>query len=161
MKEHVIRKKHRTYESEETEAIFYTFFENLNINAQLLEGKELKKYRKQWVNIFTPPDADPNRVEELCLSSYRYSSFLWHLFSYEILHCEAGAKAKALFDLEWKGSCVMINNADGFAYRLENAENITAELLDQFVDITITAQDFSWTYAKTHEETCGPYFYKK
>lgn len=95
------------------------------------------------------------------MSSYRYSSFLWHLFSYEILHCEAGAKAKALFDLERKGSCVMINNADGFAYRLENAEDITAELLDQFVDITITAQDFSWTYAKTHEETCGPYFYKK
>lgn len=44
---------------------------------------------------------------------------------------------------------------------MENAENLTAELLEQFVDVTITASDFTWTYAKTHESMCGPYFYKK
>ena len=69
--------------------------------------------------------------------------------------------AKNLFNQENKNKCVLVSNVDDVAFQLENAESITAELLDHFVDITITASDFSWTYTKTHEKLCGPYFYKK
>ena len=95
------------------------------------------------------------------MDSQKYTSFLWHIFSFEFLNCEIGDTAKNLFNQENKNKCILVNNVDDVAFQLENAENITAELLDQFVDVTITASDFSWTYTKTHEGMCGPYFYKK
>lgn len=47
------------------------------------------------------------------------------------------------------------------AYRLKNADAVTPDLLKSFIDVTVTADDFSCTYSQTHEEQCGPYFYKK
>lgn len=95
------------------------------------------------------------------MDSRKYTPYLWHIFSFEFLNCETEDTAKNLFNQENKKSCVIVSNVDDIAYHLENAESIMAKLLEQFVDVTITASDFSWTYTKTHEEMCGPYFYKK
>ncbi|MBR6532839.1 MAG: DUF4275 family protein, partial [Clostridia bacterium] len=128
---------------------------------QLLGKQEIKVYKTEWVNKFAPADANIKEIKKLCLDSRKYTPFLWHIFSFEFLSSKTEEKAKILFYQENKKSCVIVSNVDDIAYRLENAENITAELLEQFVDVTITASDFSWTYTKTHEEKCGPYFYKK
>ena len=53
-----------------------------------------------------------------------------------------------------------MSNIDDIAYRIENADALTAKILEQFIDVTVTASDFSWTYVKTHEGDCGPYFHK-
>ena len=37
----------------------------------------------------------------------------------------------------------------------------TAEALDDFVEIYVVGKDFKWTYIKTHEDMCGPYFMRK
>ena len=95
------------------------------------------------------------------MDSRKYTPFLWYIFSFEFLKCETDDAAKYLFNKESKNKCVLVSNVDDGAFQLENAESITAELLEQFVDVTITASDFSWTYTKTHEGMCGPYFYKK
>ena len=47
----------------------------------------------------------------------------------------------------------------------EKTHDITGELnsasvLDRMVEVYVIAPDFSWTYIKTHEGTCGPYFMK-
>lgn len=161
IKEKIDNKKQQLLDLEETKAEFLYFFENLNIKAQLLGKQEIKLYKTEWVNKFAPADANMKEIKKLCLGSRKYTQFLWHIFSFEFLSSKTEEKAKILFDQENKNKCVIVSNVDDIAYRLENAENITAELLEQFVDVTITASDFSWTYTKTHEGMCGPYFYKK
>lgn len=42
-----------------------------------------------------------------------------------------------------------------------DAEKLTAEMLNGFIDVTVSDKAFSWTYCKTHESMCGPYYYKK
>lgn len=161
IKEKIDNKKQQALDLEETKLEFLRFFENLNIKAQSLDKKEIKEYKKEWVNRFAPADANIKEIKKICLDSRKYTPFLWHIFSFDFLNGETEEKAKILFDQENKKTCVVVSNVDDIAYRLENAENITAELLEQFIDVTITASDFSWTYTKTHEEMCGPYFYKK
>ncbi len=161
IKERIDNKKQQTRDLEDTKSEFLCFFNNLNIKAQLLDKKEIKKYKTEWVNRFAPADANLKEIKKLCLDSRKYTPFLWHIFSFDFLSCETEDNAKILFNQENQDSYVLVSNVDDIAYRLENAEKITAELLDQFYDVTITARDFSWTYTKTHEDMCGPYFYKK
>ena len=161
IKEKIDNKKQQVLDLEETKLELLHFFENLNIKSQSLDKKEIKEYKKEWINKFATTDVNIKEIKKLCLNSRKYTSFLWHIFSFDYLNGENGEKAKTLFDQENKKSCVIVSNVDDIAYHLENAENITAELLEQFIDVTITASDFSWTYTKTHEDMCGPYFYKK
>lgn len=161
MQERVDNIKQQALDSEETKSEFLRFFENLNIKAKLLDKKEIKKYKTEWVNRFVPADANIKDIKKVCLDSYKYTPYLWHIFSFDFLSCETEDNAKILFNQENKNVCVLVSNVGDVAFRLENVEHLTAELLEQFVDVTITASDFSWTYTKTHEDMCGPYFYKK
>lgn len=161
IKERISDKKQRALDLEETNSEFLRFFDNLNIKAQPFSKKEINAYKKEWVNQFAPVDGNAKEIKKLCLDSRKYSPFLWHIFSFEFLDCVTEDYAKTLFNQENKSSCVIVSNVDDVAYRLENAENLTSERLEQLVDVTITANDFSWTYTKTHEEMCGPYFYRK
>ena len=42
-----------------------------------------------------------------------------------------------------------------------NNDNVTAEQIEKEIEIYIVAKDFSWTYIKTHEGMCGPYYFKR
>ena len=161
IKEKINNKKQQALALEETKRSFTLAFKNLGIEFYPLSRKEIAKHKKQWVAAFSPVDADLKEIKKLCLDSRKYTPFLWHIFSYEILNCEKEENVKMLFDKENKNVCVIVSNVEDIGYRLKNTENLTADLLEQFVDVTITADDFSWTYAKTHESMCGPYFYKK
>ncbi len=161
IKETIAQKKGQKMLLEEAKAELISFFDELNIEAEPLSKKEIKKYKKEWINRFSPANSHKKEIKKHCLNSRKYTPYLWHIFSFDFLNGETEEKAKILFDQENKKSCVIFSNVDDIAYHLKNSENITAELLEQFVDVTITASDFSWTYTKTHEETCGPYFYKK
>ena len=48
----------------------------------------------------------------------------------------------------------------------EETKDITWELesansLDSFAEVYVVDKDFKWTYIKTHENMCGPYFMKQ
>ena len=161
IKEKIDNKKQQVFDLEETKSEFLRFFENQNTKAQLLGKKETKEYKKEWINRLAPADANIREIQKLCLDSRKYTPYLWHIFSFEFLNCETEDAAKNVFNHESKNQCVLVSNVDDIAFQLEHAENITAEELEQFVDVTMTASDFSWTYTKTHEDMCGPYFYKK
>ncbi|CAM3916602.1 hypothetical protein GCM10009865_54200 [Aeromicrobium ponti] len=40
------------------------------------------------------------------------------------------------------------------------AEDITNRIEEYMDDVYVVDKDFTWTYIHTHEEFCGPYFYK-
>ncbi|WP_372459295.1 DUF4275 family protein [Alkalihalobacillus deserti] len=46
------------------------------------------------------------------------------------------------------------------AYKLNNADKIKAEDFNNESDVYIVDTNFNWTYVHTHEDDCGPYFYK-
>ncbi len=140
---------------------FSDFFDSLDIKVIPLKKKEIVPYKKEWIKKFTPDGTDIKEAERHCLSTRKYTAFLWHIFSYEILPCKEEETADEAFNKENKKNCVFISNVHDIAYRIDNAGNLTAEMLKQFIDVTVTAEDFSWTYSKTHEGYCGPYFYRR
>ena len=81
-------------------------------------------------------------------------------FSYEFLNAETD-DAPRLYDVADKKECMLISNGPSLGFKLKNADLLTADVLNEFDDVTVTAADFSWTYSKTHEVYCGPYYYKK
>lgn len=161
IKEKIENKKQSALDLKEKEAEFLRTFNDLGINAVPLSKRKIKEYKEEWVKAYLPLDADSKEIKMLCLNSRKYTPFLWHIFSYEFLDCEKEEAAIRLFEQEAKEACVIVSNVDDIAYRLDSGEKLTAEALDGFIDITVTAENFGWTYTKTHEEMYGPYFYTK
>lgn len=140
---------------------YFTFFEEHGISAEILSKKDLTKFKNQWLDHYSPDNCDKNEIRKICLSARRYTVFLWHLFSYEIVKCINEEKARAGFDAADKDiPCIFTDNLYDFGFKLDNISQITSDLLETFDDVMITAADFSWTYCKTHEEMLGPYFFK-
>ena len=84
---------------------------------------------------------------------------MWHIFSYDFLTFEEDPSV--CYNNADKTKCVLISNVDEIGFVLCDAEKLPAEILNDFIDVTISDKAFSWTYCKTHESMCGPYFYKK
>ena len=159
IKERIKNKRQQAACLKASRAEFMQLFEALNIEVMPLSKREIRKYKKEWVVRFAPTDAKQKEITKLCLTSTKYNTFLWHIFSFEFLNCETDAKAEELFDKQEKSHCMIVSNVDDLAFALKNADHLKSKLLEQFVDVTITSSDFTWTYTKTHEDQCGPYFY--
>ena len=88
---------------------------------------------------------------------------MWHVFSWELLDKKAfltGESAGNAYDKADKHNAKYIE-----WFEDDEAKDLTEELnsakaLDKMTEIYVVASDFSWTYIKTHESTCGPYFMK-
>lgn len=143
------------YEEEITEYI--SDFEKLGIDYTVLTETEIKIYKQKWIDTFSPEDADKRKIESLCLSNDKYVPFLWHIFSFGFLKSEADCDER--YNAKDKNECVILDNIDEIGFILKNAQSLTADVIKEFLDVTIFPTDFSWTYCKTHEEELGPYFY--
>ena len=159
IKEKRAAKKQQILDLEEQKQNFKNVFDELGIEYFELSEKEINLYKKNWVDAFSPNNIDKKEIEKLCLSNKKYTSFLWHIFSYEILKSEENPKE--CYNVENKSKCVIISNIDTIGFSITNAKKLCAERLDEFIDVTVSSTNFSWTYCKTHEEMCGPYYYKR
>lgn len=159
LKEKKHQKEWLAADTEEANRECSSLFTGLGITFRQLDRRELYKFNKAWVRFYAPPEKSFRKVKKLCLSSGKFSTYLWHIFSFKLVPCKEGADAENAYSLTQKGVCILEDNINNLAYRLENGNAITIEVLKSFEDVTVTACDFSWTYSKTHEETCGPYFY--
>ncbi len=146
-------------EKETAEWIENLFDEN-SIKAERLTKKETDKFKRCWIEAFAPEDANKKEIKANCYTSRKYSTYLWHLFSFEYVKAQE-EKADDLYNEQDKTCCYVLSSCEDLAYRVENAEKLDADFFDEFEDVVITASDFSWTYAKTHEDYLGPYFYKR
>lgn len=161
LKERKARREQEKIDSEEAKKEFCRAVEELNTPFDMLDEKEVRAYRKAWIDAFSPSAKDRRKIRKVCISSRRFTKYLWHIFSYEFLPCKEKEEAKAAYAQTERGGCVLHDNISRLACRFENGSALTPDVLGSFEDVTVTADDFSWTYSKTHEEYCGPYFYKK
>ena len=155
--EFIQQRKDNKEESERIKRNYENIFIGCKADFEMLNKKDYKKYKKQWVEQYAPTE----KIKKEYLRSSNFMAYLWHMFSFCFLDCIEGENACELFNQVNKTECVIISNIDYIAYKLKNAGGLTDDKIDDFVDITITASDFSWTYSKTHESDMGPYFYKK
>lgn len=146
-------------EKETAEWIENLFDEN-SIKAERLTKKETDKFKRCWIEAFAPEDSNKKEIKENCYKNRLYSTYLWHLFSFEYVKAQE-EKADDLYNEQDKTCCYVLSSCEDLAYRVENAEKLDADFFEEFEDVVITASDFSWTYAKTHEDHLGPYFYKR
>lgn len=142
--------KHDEWEREITETRFWDsdiYFEKIDVS----------RYKREWLKAFAPDDVKEKELIKVCLDE---GCFLWHLFSYEYIKAYEGEQAQSLFDEQAKEFAVLIDNIEDVCYRITNLSVLTSVFLEDWTDVTVTAEDFSWTYSKTHE-LMGPYFYRR
>ena len=90
-----------------------------------------------------------------------YCGFLWHIFSYEkvkhysnelaIKYLENKLNKKLIVFFQFYDDVITINLKENKQIFLNWINNV-------FEDIYIVDESFSWTFVKTHESYCGPYF---
>jgi len=110
--------------------------------------------RKQWEAAFASHLSDANK-KKIYMDQY-----LWHAFSYEKVTCATNEKAEELFNAQQKKSCYVFYQHSDDVLLIDRAGKITASDISLEDDIYIVDKDFTWTYVKTHESYCGPYFHK-
>ena len=112
-----------------------------------------------WLKRFAEGISEEN-IERYVVSTGNY---LWHVFSWELLD-EAkylvGDSAKDAYNKIDKNNALYIDWFSDDGAKALTQELSTAEALDQMTEVYVAAPDFSWTYIKTHEIMCGPYFMK-
>ncbi|MGN7761467.1 DUF4275 family protein [Paenibacillus sp. 22594] len=111
--------------------------------------------RREWEKNFTS-HMDESEKKEIFLDQ-----FLWHVFSYNKMNMVTQNRAKDSFNNQLKVECYLFFQHHDHALLLEDLKTLKAEDFDKQNDIYITDKNFQWTYVKTHESQCGPYFYIK
>ena len=90
-------------------------------------------------------------------------NLLWHIFSWKLIDDTkflSGDEARAAYDRVDKDSAIYIHWFEDETTHLLSRHMQNSRILDKMTEVYVVAYDFSWTYMKTHEEMCGPYFMK-
>jgi hypothetical protein len=143
-------------------------FKELGMNImEQYSKKEIEDYKKNWVNQY----ASNSDIAKYALPSSEWHNYIWHVFSYDKGKAVEGNEAMSCYNNTDKEKAVIyIENID-MLLLADNIHGLTAEELERMsddenldignLDIVVTDEDFSWTYCRTHEYYCGPYFYHK
>ena len=117
-----------------------------------------QKFINQWLRHFA------SAISKEQFEKQVKDQYIWHVFSWELIAFDGlltGDTARRAFNEEAKTDCIccdMFNGngvSDKLSPRFDTAEKIDSELIEFYV----VAQDYSWTYIKTHEgDGCGLYF---
>ena len=120
-----------------------------------------RKIINYWLYAFAR-DVDKQKLTDHVLSSGNY---FWHIFSNKYVPCLEGDEARAEFERIVYDKAIRFH--DGYGGQITSVTEtikIAAASLDKEhkrsgQDVYIVAEDFSWTYVKTHENGWyGPYF---
>lgn len=122
---------------------------NIIVSQLNNQGPELKN---KWANIFTK---DLSYEEQQLIY---FDQFLWHLFSYKKRPCLKNELAIEAFNNLKKQQCFIFYQDRDHALFVINGADLELDYFELDSDIYIVDKDFKWTYVKTHESDCGPYF---
>jgi len=116
--------------------------------------------KQQWFDQFVPLGLHVNSEKRSYFSRDGYNGYLWHVFSYRDLGCLEGKQAEVAFDTRIKDECAVFFTDHNYIFKIMNARNLCAKVLDDFSEVFVVDKNFKWTYIHTHEGYCGPYFYE-
>ena len=118
-----------------------------------------QKFINQWLRHFA---GDVNKDK---LKQYVADQYIWHVFSFELLDKGSfliGDSARQAYDNADKNDCIFCDmfGRKGVTDKLQEEYCSAAQIDTQIDELYVVAKDNSWTYIKTHESRCGPYFVK-
>ena len=114
----------------------------------------------EWLNHFAC-GISQTKIQKYVVSTGNY---LWHIFSWGLLNGESflvGDAAKRAYNEQRHNDARYIKWFEDDIVKPLPPTMYTANALDNLTEVYIVASDFSWTYIKTHESMCGPYFMKR
>ncbi len=117
------------------------------------------EFYSEWLNHFAK-DISRKDIEKYVVATGNY---LWHVFSWELLDEKAfltGDSARKAYDKIDKHDALYIAWFEDDETNSVTTNLNTADTLDKMTEVYVVPSDFSWTYMKTHESMCGPYFMK-
>ena len=114
-------------------------------------------FEKRWLKIFA------SDIPEALLQKYVYDdgNFIWHVFSWKLKAKGSfltGDAARQAFDTADKHD--MEYGGPWFCKDFQPPKSPTAAELDERTECYAMSLSGKWTYIKTHEDMCGPYFYR-
>ncbi len=119
-----------------------------------------KEFYTKWLEVFAST-VSKRDIEKYVQSTGNY---IWHVFSWELLDERdylVGDEARKAYDSMNKCDALYIEWDEHDVTRELTWERYTAKSLDACMEVYVVDKDFCWTYIKTHESTCGPYFIKR
>lgn len=123
-------------------------------------GMDKKQFYEKWLHTFAAGISE-SKLRKYVLS---YGNFIWHIFSWQLLDEKrylTGKAAEEAYNSVDKHGALYIE-----WFKKDHTDALTDDLsssaaLGDLYEVYVVAEDFSWTYIKTHEnEMCGPYFMK-
>lgn len=117
----------------------------------------IKEYNKRWLRRFAA-DVSEREIQECIMDA---GGFIWHVFSWGLISegdYLTGNAARRAFDEVNKEEALYIKPFGRGGTKTLPADLASASALDELAEVYVAAADFSWTYIKTHERMCGPYF---
>lgn len=116
-----------------------------------------KEFYDKWIENFACGVAERD-LERYVVST---GNLLWHVFSWE-LHDKSsyleGDEAKRAYDTADKGGAIYVEWFENDCPKAIPYEFYRANALDELTEVYAVGRNFDWTYIKTHESSCGPYF---
>ncbi len=123
------------------------------------ESMTKKEFYKKWLEFFASGISDKD-IQKYVVS---YGGYIWHIFSWNLLDKDkylVGEEAKKAYNSINKDGAFFADWDEDDDFREVSWEFYNADSFDYFSEVYVVGKDFSWTYIKTHEEACGPYFMK-
>ena len=118
-----------------------------------------KEFYTKWLEVFA------SGVSEKDIQKYvvSYGNYIWHIFGWDLIDKDrflVGEEAKKAYNNIDKDGAILTDWDEDDNFQEVTWEFDNADALDCFSEAYVVGKDFSWTYIKTHEEYCGPYFMK-
>lgn len=114
--------------------------------------------RQQWESKFANHISHEEKKSIYLYDDRIACGYLWHVFSWGKRDYLKEEKAEKEFNNELKNTCYVFYQHSDYALILENASRFTADDLSNEEDVYVVDKELNWTYVKTHEIECGPYF---
>ncbi|TWT09227.1 DUF4275 family protein [Planomicrobium sp. CPCC 101079] len=126
----------------------------MNISFEVVPNKD-NELEQRW------EDAFAKGISKSQKRKMAFNQCMWNVFSWGKIECLKEQRAKEAFDLQKKAGCFLVCTSSYDAIRILKANRLKAKDITHIgSDLYIVDEHFDWTYVLTHEEDCGPYFYK-
>lgn len=129
---------------------------DMNRRGIVLEKSEIssKTIKSKWSNVFASGLTKEDKKK------IYFSSYMWHIYSYEVKQALVKEKARRAFNRKAKNHVYVFFQNQDEVYYIENAKELKAADFDMEADVYIMDAEMKWTYIHTHEIQCGPYYVK-
>lgn len=119
----------------------------------------LTKFKNEFIRIYAN-DVPVDKLKKYVLSSGNY---IWHLFSWELIESNKyliGQEAKEAYDTCDKNNAIIYEECPKETFSKIDRRYMNSKDIEGCGEIYVFAEDMSWVYINTHEESLdfGPYF---